>query len=123
MGRPKPSVSVRPSTPDPEAWVKGGASGVSQAPDEHLPGVPQVFLEHLGDTSQVSARHLKPRAAPGSAALFARKRGAPKRRTNVYFRQEVFARLEAYCARTGDELSEFIDAAVARALDAKDRKR
>jgi hypothetical protein len=34
----------------------------------------------------------------------------------------VFARLEEYCARTGDELSRFIDAAVEHALDTKDER-
>lgn len=81
----------------------------------------KVSAEHPVGVSQTPDRHPKPRAAAGSAVLFERKRGGPKRRMNVYFTPEVHRRLEEYCARTGDEMSRFIDTAVEHALDIKDR--
>lgn len=121
MAPRKPTVAPRrppslTSAPTPEQlaeqerreqrFIAGGAApGVSQTPTGHSAGVSQTP---------------KPRAAAGSAVLFERKRGPAKRRCNVYFREAVFARLEEYCARTGDELSRFIDAAVEDALIMKD---
>lgn len=83
----------------------------------------EVSAGHPPDTSQVSPRHPRPRREAGSAVLFERKRGPAKRRMNVYFSPETFALLEEYCARTGDEMSRFIDGAVARALDEKGERR
>lgn len=71
---------------------------------------------HLAGVSQVSARHPKPRAPAGSAVLFERKRGRPKRRMNVYFRTETFDALREYCAREEEDLSGVIDRAVAELL-------
>jgi hypothetical protein len=124
MGGPKkplvaprrPSLAVAPTPEDferqreREAFIHG------------VPGVIGVSARHPPDTSQVSPGHPKPRAAAGSAVLFERKRGPAKRRMNVYFTPEVHRRLEEYCARTGDEMSRFIDTAVEHALDVKAEK-
>jgi hypothetical protein len=86
-------------------------------------GAAQVSERHPAGVSQTPAGHPKPRAAAGSAVLFERKRGGPKRRMNVYFDPEVFALLEEYCRAEDEDLSRFINAAVAKALGAKGGRR
>lgn len=83
----------------------------------------KVSAERPAGVSQTPAGHPKPRAAAGSAVLFERKRGGPKRRMNVYFDPEVFALLEEYCRAEDEDLSRFINAAVAKALGAKGGRR
>lgn len=71
----------------------------------------------------MSGRHPKPRAPAGSAALFERKRGGPKRRMNVYFRPETFEALQEFCEREDEDLSVVIDRAVQEYLQGVARPR
>lgn len=96
--RPPATSPVSPVGAEVEAFIRGDAP---------------VATEHPAGVSETPARHPKARAASGTAVLFERQRGPAKRRMNVYFRQETFAALEAHCRVTGEDLSRFIDAAVA----------
>ncbi len=134
---PPPVAPATPLEPPPEvadAWIHGRAPDTRQVSAGHpadTPSAPvrdQAFWEralgggdptspgHPAGVSQVSARHPKPRAPAGSAVLFERKRGGPKRRMNVYFTPGVFDALREYCAREDEDLSDVIDRAVAELL-------
>lgn len=82
----------------------------------------KVSERHPAGVSETPARHPKPRAAAGSAVLFERKRGGPKRRCNVYFTPETFAALEEHCRAEDEDLSRVIDVAVREHLARKGRR-
>lgn len=97
--RPPAASPAPPVDAAAEAFIRGGAG--------HLVGV-----------SETPAAPPRARAPAGSATMFERKRGGPKRRMNVYFRPETFEALSAHCAATGDDLSRVIDEAVGHHLAA-----
>lgn len=107
MSRP---VVVAPRRPPTAPDVNDAAA------EAFIRGAPRVSAEHLAGVSETPAKHPKARAAAGTAVIFERKRGGPKRRMNVYFTPGTFAALEAHCHASGEDLSRFIDAAVAAEL-------
>lgn len=128
---PPAAAPATPREPPPEvadAWIHGAARGVPQVSPGHPADTPpggyledlplrgQTHARHPAGVSEVSGGHPKPRAPAGSAVLFERKRGQPKRRMNVYFQTSTFDALQEYCARRGEDLSVVIDRAVAELL-------
>ena len=113
-----PADTPQVSRPRDEAFWRGALAG-DVAAAGHPAGVSETPGEHPGGVSQVSAGHPKPRAPAGTAVMFARKRGRPKRRMNVYFNEDTFQLLEEHCASENEELSRVIDRAVREYLRAR----
>lgn len=116
MAKGKPVVRPRlpppmppPLSPEARAFIEGDAPG-------RPADVSETSGRRLADASETSGAAMKPRAAYGTAAVSARRRGPARRRTTVYFMESTWRALEEHCARTGDEVSELVDEAVREGL-------
>jgi hypothetical protein len=124
--RPPTRQTPAPAPPLPapaQNFILHGPVGTLEVSPGHPADTRQVSAEHPAGVPETPAGHPKPRAPAGSAVLFERKSGKAKRRMNVYFDPDVFARLEEHCRAEDEDLSRYINDAVARSLGAKGGRR